>query len=53
MEVNAKMSMEDEKKAKDAGRSKSATPGASRGKRGTLRVDEGQLVKRVRSTSTI
>lgn len=49
--VNAKMS----KEAKDAGgRSKSVGSGERRGKRtASLRVEEGQAVKRVRSTSTI
>lgn len=49
--VNAKMS----KEAKDAGgRSKSVSSGERRGKRtASLRVEEGQAVKRVRSTSTI
>lgn len=49
--VNAKIS----KEAKDAGgRSKSVGSGERRGKRtAALRVEEGQAVKRVRSTSTI
>ncbi|KAL3779425.1 hypothetical protein HJC23_000527 [Cyclotella cryptica] len=54
VEVKAKISKEDEKKAKDlSGRSKSAAPAGGRGKRPSLRSDEGQPVKRVRSTSTI
>jgi len=55
VEVNAKISKEDDKKAKDpSSRSKSAAPAGARGKRASsLRADEGQPVKRVRSTSTI
>lgn len=55
VEVHAKISKEDDKKAKDSSsRSKTAAPAGARGKRASsLRADEGQPVKRARSTTTI